>query len=107
MDRQLFSYVDWHREGIRRFGADMLDWKFICPSCGVVTSVREWKDAGARENAAAFSCIGRYTGSAKTIFDKTGGPCNYTGGGLLGLNPVRVVFPNGKHIDCFRFADEE
>jgi len=81
-----------------------MGWKFVCPSCGYVASVKDWKDAGASDREAAFSCVGRAMNSDKQIFDKTGGPCNYAGGGLFGLNPVTVDF-DGKAIKVFAFAE--
>lgn len=54
-----------HAEGQRRFGTDPLEWQFVCPSCGHVASVKDWKTAGAPEGAVAFSCVGRYTGDGK------------------------------------------
>ena len=100
-----FTHADWKAEAVRRFGADPLGWKFVCPSCGHVASVKDWKDAGAPEGAVAFSCIGRYTGAddAKT-FGRVGGHCNYTGGGLFRLNPVEVEF-EGKVEAVFAFAE--
>lgn len=99
------SRDDWFKQGQALYGKDVMKWKFKCPSCGHVASVQDWKDAGASENAVAFSCVGRYTDSTKEIFDKTGGPCNYTGGGLFGLNPVKVVEDGGHTTDVFAFAD--
>ncbi|MEW6573152.1 MAG: VVA0879 family protein, partial [Bacillota bacterium] len=82
---------EWYAEGRRRFGDDVMKWKFVCPACGHVASVQDYKDAGAPEGAVAFSCIGRYLPNAKQAFDPEGpGPCNYTGGGLFRLNPVRI-----------------
>ena len=99
------KYQEWHDEAVKRFGNNPLDWKFVCPSCGHVASVKDWKDAGAPEGAVAFSCVGRYTGSKKEMCDKTGGLCNYAGGGLFRLNPVRVE-KDGIVTDVFAFADE-
>ena len=104
------TYTEWKAEGKRRFGVDPLAWKFICPSCGHVASVADWKNAGAPEGAVAFSCIGRYTlnnkHAANNSFRKKGGPCNYTGGGLFRLNPIEVDFEDGSEpMHAFAFAD--
>ena len=80
----------WHAEAARLFGDDQLKWRFVCPSCGHVAAVEDWKDAGAPPTAVAFSCVGRWTGSTKTLGQKPG-PCNYAGGGLFGLNPVSIA----------------
>ena len=96
-------HKEWRAEAIRRFGTDEMDWRFKCPSCGYVASIRDWKAAGATIYQAAFSCIGRYTGSEKELGDRTGGPCNYSGGGLIGLNPVTIELPEGKTARVFDF----
>ena len=73
-----------------------MKWRFVCPSCGHVASVKDWKDAGASEGEVAFSCVGRHLNAddAKT-FKHDGGPCQYAGGGLFGLNPVTVIHEDG------------
>lgn len=90
---------EWEAEGQRRFGDDIMKWKFVCPSCGHVASVQDWKDAGATEGQVAFSCVGRHVENAKEMCQKPG-PCNYAGGGLIGLNPIEV--DGGRY---FAFAD--
>lgn len=107
---QTITHAEWMAEAKRRFGDDPMNWQFVCPSCGHVASVKDWKDAGAPEGAVAFSCVGRYTGDGKAAEDKAfkhgGGPCNYTGGGLFRLNPVGVVFEDGgEPRQTFAFAD--
>lgn len=82
---------EWEAEGIELFGEDRMDWKFVCPVCGYVASVRDWVEAGAPEGAIAFSCIGRWLDTPRDAFEEKGeGPCNYAGGGLFPLNPIDV-----------------
>lgn len=88
-----------------RFGPDPMNWRFVCPSCGHVASVADWKKAGAPETAVAFSCIGRWTGSKQTMCSKEGGPCNYAGGGLFQLNPQPVLREDGKVAHYFALAE--
>lgn len=103
----------WRARATELFGPDPLKWKFVCPVCGHVTSVQDWKSAGAPENAFAFSCVGRWTGAnpntAKGNIGPDGiqgkGPCNYAGGGLFKLNPVSVVDPDGHVTQVFAFAE--
>lgn len=107
---QKMTHAEWKAEGQRRFGTDPLEWQFVCPSCGHVANVKDWKTAGAPEGAVAFSCVGRYTGDGKAAADKAfkhaGGPCNYTGGGLFRLNPVEVDFEDGSEpMQVFAFAE--
>jgi len=99
------TYEEWQAEGTRRFGEDRSKWKFICPSCGYVASVQDWKDANASEGAVAFSCIGRFLDSDKEMGTKDGGPCNYAGGGLFALNPIKIVQEEGESR-IFDFAPE-
>lgn len=86
-----FSRKEWEAEGIKRFGTDKMDWRFVCPACGHVASVRDYYKAGAKESQTAFNCIGRYLKGTKGEFMKNKKqPCNYTGGGLFQLNPVSI-----------------
>jgi hypothetical protein len=95
--------AEWEAEGERRFGKDMMRWRFVCPSCGHIASVQDYKDAGAPVGAIAFSCVGRWAGAGdENTFKKAGGPCNYAGGGLIGLNPLEVG--DGRYFD---FAPQE
>ena len=98
------THAEWVAEATRRFGADPLKWRFVCPSCGHVAAVQDWKDAGAPSECAAFSCVGRWMKTTKEAFRKDGGPCNYAGGGLFKLNPVKVTMPDGSENVAFDFA---
>lgn len=97
---------EWEAEGRQRFGEDKLKWAFVCPICGHVATVQEYKDAGAPHGAVAFSCIGRWAGSKRQAFGGEGagevrqGPCDYAGGGLFMVNPLEV--DGGRY---FNFAD--
>jgi hypothetical protein len=96
----------WEAEGLERFGADKMKWKFVCPCCGHITSVDDWFKAGASEGEIAFSCVGRHVKDAREAFGKGPGPCNYAGGGLFKLNPVTVVNGDNSHA-MFEFAPKE
>lgn len=95
---------EWRAQATALFGPDPMDWKFVCPSCCHVASVRDWKDAGATEGEVAFSCIGRHAkdtdAADKKTFRKQGGPCTYAGGGLFRINPVVIE----GHDNVFAFA---
>jgi hypothetical protein len=110
-ERTKYTYDDWTAEATRRFGDNSENWKFVCPICQHVASVKDWRNAGA-ESATAFSCIGRYTAAKREAFADDGGrskssPCNYAGGGLFKLNPVVVTDPEGREHQMFAFADAE
>ena len=97
---------EWHDLGVELFGTkDKTKWRFKCPSCGVLIWGKEWIDADA-EGMFAFSCIGRATGAKGQFLGKRGQPCDYAGGGLFGLNPIRVFSEgeDGFKADCFEFA---
>jgi len=94
--------TEWIEKGKKLFGDDMMKWPFVCPSCGHVATAQDYKDAGAPSTVVAFSCIGRWMKDSKEAFGKDGGPCNYAGGGLIGLNPIEV---DEEHY--FDFAKQE
>jgi hypothetical protein len=98
------THEEWLAEGRRRFGDDIMRWRFVCPSCGHVASVQDWKNAGATEGEVAFSCVGRRTGGSAAFGERGKGPCNYAGGGLFRINPVSIV-KDGQEHDRFAFAE--
>jgi len=81
---------EWVAEGERRFGPDQMKWRFVCPACGHVATAEDYKRAGASSSVVAFSCIGRWLVRSRDAFGTGPGPCNYAGGGLIGLNPLDV-----------------
>ena len=105
----MMTYDEWVEKGIARFGANKMDWKFKCPSCDYVASMRDYKEAGAPVGAVAFSCIGRYKLAQQEAFTeglkKGTAPCNYTGGGLFNINPVLVIDDDGEEHSMFDFAE--
>lgn len=108
MNVRELTFEEWEAEGERRFGPDRMTWRFVCPVCGHITSVKGWRDAGAGSGEVAFSCIGRHVGAARRAFGGEGsGPCDYAGGGLFRLNPVRVLCSDGDVLRLFEFADAE
>lgn len=85
------TFQEWHDKGVKLFGEDKAKWAFVCPSCGHVATVQDYRDAGAPTGAVAYSCVGRWKGPRSNAFHGSGsGPCNYAGGGLIRLNPVEV-----------------
>ena len=104
--RETMTYDAFIAEARRRFGDDSAAWKFVCPSCGYVAPVQEWRDAGAPESAVAFSCVGRWTSAddAETSRNE-GGPCQYAGGGLFNLNPLTIT-GHGEPYHVFSLAPQ-
>lgn len=108
-DRVFESLEDWKAEGERRFGKDLMKWKFRCPMCGHVAAVQEFADLGAKDpaNSAYEECLGRYTGKGSPKEGDCSG-CNWAAYGLLGIpKGGTYVFTGedtGAHI--FDFAEE-
>lgn len=105
MDDLAITIADWRAKAVRLFGADPLQWRFVCPVCNHIASVQEWKDAGAPAECAGFSCVGRWMPGSRQAFDKGAGPCTYAGGGLFRLNPIKVILEDGKTVDVFAFDE--
>ncbi|MHC4371489.1 MAG: VVA0879 family protein [Planctomycetota bacterium] len=97
------SHKDWKQEARALFGDDALEWRFVCPACGHTASVHDWKNAGASTGEVAFSCVGRRLRPDADMGTKPG-PCNYAGGGLFALNPVKVLYDDGTVQATFEFA---
>ncbi len=96
--------VQWLALGKQLFGPDPMKWRFVCPVCGHVATVADWKASGAGDGAVAFSCIGRWIDGSKEAFVNRGqGPCTYAGGGLFRLNPIEVLDEQGKVHEMFDF----
>lgn len=97
MNMKTMTREEWNQKGTELFGPDQFKWRFICPACKHIASVQDYKDAGATQTAVAFSCVGRWAGAKRDMFGKGEGPCNYAGGGLIGLNPVEI--DGGRYFD--------
>lgn len=99
---------DWLAQARSLFGENPGDWRWVCPSCGHVARMQDWLDAGAPREAVAFSCIGRWTTpEGRDVGPVAGqpkeGPCNYAGGGLFRMNPVKVKGDCGVMFEVFEF----
>ena len=93
----------WKAEGKKRFGDNVDDWRFVCPACGHIASVADYKQADMPAGTIGFSCIGRADmDTAADAFTGGGGPCNYAGGGLFKINPV--VIGDESEYTLFDFA---
>lgn len=51
-DQKVIKFADWLKELRSRFGEDDEEWKFVCPSCGHVQSVADFKAIGVDGNKA-------------------------------------------------------
>ena len=103
-----FTLREWRAEGERRFGSDPNNWKFRCPSCGNVQTIRDFEglDLGQTkaEDVVYFSCIGRWNGSGDVEMCSGKSPCNYTIGGLFVLSETQIELDE-KTMAVFDFAD--
>lgn len=107
------AYKTWVEEAKKRYKSSK-EIRLRCPVCGHVATVAEYDEAGAPDGAIGFSCIGRWLKDDTKVREAFGnhskqkfpGPCNYTGGGLIGLNPIRVIFDDGSASTFFDFADD-
>lgn len=107
-ERRTVTEAEWRAEGRKRFGEDTNAWRFVCPACGHVASVSDWKAAGAPPGTIGFSCVGRYGGAKREAFGEGPGPCDYAGFGLFLLNPVTVAddIDSTRTASYFEFAPE-
>ena len=97
---------EWKAKGTKLFGPDMMKWRFVCPACGNITAVedyRKYTSQGATPDSAYCNCIGRYDGHMNVSMG-AGKPCNYAGNGLFDLRPVRVM-DGEKEIGSFAFDE--
>lgn len=112
---------DWVAEGRERFGEDSTDWKYVCPSCGQVQSLRDFLAAGTRPREAStvvgFACVGRanLSTAARDLVVEFGEPtrgagCRYLSNGLFPISPVEVWYYQGQDLQTrpsFEWADPE
>lgn len=97
-----------------RFGADPMTWAFECPACKDVATVRDFREALARDPAryegktaadfVGLVCIGRVSGAliqAGTPYSGRG--CDWSANGLF-RGPDFVTMPNGDKVGSFRIA---
>lgn len=97
------TYDEWKAEGERRFGPNMLTWRFVCPGCKNEQSAedfRPFKDAGATTNSAYGQCLGRFLPKAQSrswLHDtpRPGVRCDYASFGLFNICTTFVQPPDG------------
>ena len=100
---------EWEKRGVELFGEDRFKWRFVCPGCGQVQSLedfRKYKDRGATPDSATCECLGRYEGgNASWLAGKVPASkrCDYAGYGLLRISPVTVVEDDGEERMSFAF----
>ena len=100
------SLQEWISKGEALFGKNIEDWKFVCPACGHIASVKEFTELGVDADYAKGNCIGRLTGKGSPVEGDNSG-CNWTAGGLFGTlgKGVKVSRPDGKVVEAFMFYE--
>ncbi len=103
------SCEDWRREAEKRYGEMHRKIRFRCPSCGYEQSGEDFLKLGMTPeqvvSKVGFSCIGRQMQNCQDAFTGPPGPCNYAGGGLIRIAPIRVM-DGTKEVYVFDFADD-
>jgi len=95
----------------KRFGPDPMDWAFICPSCGDIATVADFKAALAEHPIASRPlasdhigqiCIGRILGAPSRDEKYAGRGCDWAAFGLFrGPEFVKV---GDREMPSFRIA---
>lgn len=105
------THKQWTAEGKRRFGENIAKWRFVCPICGNVAAVedyRQFEAQGATAESATEECIGRYTGSGRRAFgaaEDNVRPCDYAVYGLFRIPGVVVEMAGGQKRMAFAFGE--
>jgi hypothetical protein len=103
------SHEEWKAEAIQRFGENPDNWAFVCPACGHVATISNFKFLGEAADSAAQQCIGRVNSRGMKPADAKSNEygCDWAAFGLFGtLGKGRTVeFPDGTTIEVFDFAE--
>lgn len=101
-----YTHPEWLAELKNRFGEDVMKWSFKCPACGKVSTMQEFKDAGAEPNDSYQTCIGRFTGKGSPTKDSKEG-CNWAAFGLFGTlsGGDVIITEEGKEVPVFSMAE--
>ena len=97
------SFEEWKDKAIELFGKDSKDWRFVCPSCGHIQSVKSVLehnpslDPNNIQNWINYNCEGRYN---------EGEGCDWTLGGLFKIHKLEIIYL-GKEIPSFEFVKKE
>ena len=107
MSKTRMTKEEWLEKGKQLFGDDLFSWKFVCPNCGHIQSVedfRQYKEQGANPNTAFQCCIGRFMERKVGELGDGKSPCNYAAYGLIRLAPI-IVVDGEEETQAFAFAE--
>lgn len=94
------TLAEWRAEGEQLYGKEQLDWRFRCPACGHVQTMRKFKEAGLNPQLAYLNCASRHDLGGKA-------DCKWTIGGLLCVGGRYVIDAKYRPRLIFEFADKE
>mgnify|MGYP007102561128 FL=1 len=102
-----YTHGEWLTELKNRFGEDPMKWAFKCPACGKISTMKEFKDAGAEPDDSYQTCIGRHTDKGSPTKDSKDG-CKWAAFGLFGTlsGGDVIVTDDGKEIQVFSMAEK-
>ncbi len=101
--------AEWRAEGARRFGEDVMQWKFRCVSCGTESSPADFEKLAANGRRAPHECIGRIHlelgGLPGVKIDGNSKPCNWHAGGMFRrASVIEVEGVEGQNTLAFPFV---
>lgn len=94
----ILTFNDWVAEGEKRFGKEKLDWKFVCPNCGHVQTMRDFQNADIDPQRAYQVCASRYNIGGKST-------CKWSAGGLFCKEGQWVISQDYTPVLIFSFAN--
>lgn len=109
MTASVLTLQEYRAEAARRFGPDILDIAHVCPRCGDVATLREFRDLGS--HAHGMDCIGRLLGALEgsrrhdrkgQVHGNAPRGCDWTAYGLF--PGAWTVIDGDRIIRCFALA---
>lgn len=98
MTLKIQTLEEWKADGEKLYGADFMNWEFICPTCKTILKPEMYKGHADSPETAYTDCIGRF------IPDQG---CDWAAYGLFGTIK-RVIHPESGNQTCvFDFAREK
>lgn len=103
---QEIPLTEWQAEGTKRFGTDINDWAYVCPSCGHRQTRKDWMDLGMNprqvDERVGYSCIGRWLSPREAVpaFEMSKGlGCNYIGSHRPNISPITIIISTDPKIE--------
>lgn len=107
------SVDEWLAKGAELFGTNILNWAFICPMCGKISTGKDFKDLGVDPNHIYNTCIGRYNGKGISGLSFKGDTppefgCDWAAFGILKtFGRGDIVIKDDHEINVFKFAPQQ